>query len=169
MTLPAVIFLGPCYKCDRRTGGLHEPFSPQARSGAFLRRIAAPLADKFEVCFDNIIADAVWDGCGRERVPAPSELIVALQDHRIWSMHPSSTVAGLGGAVGRALKLVAASRRAKGVTEMPGFLFFEHPSFVLRRPACERSAYGQRILGALCGAGGARECGCEGENGAGRD
>lgn len=142
-----ILFLGPCRKFDPATAKPFPAFSPSSRSGKFLRNaIAATAASRNAIMrFDNVIPRALFDKQGRERYPTCGELIEELDRHALWKLDTCDVVIGLSSVVGEALERVQDFRRQAGDRTGPTLVRLEHPSFMMRRPAHERTDYIQRL------------------------
>ncbi len=145
-----VVFLGPCYKQDSKTQTLHEPFSSRSRSGKFLRSISDAIGSgrRIRFSFENIIPDAVFDPAGRERNPKGPELLDHITSEDFWKRVRGDIVVGLSADVRRAFELRENRPISTGETVRISdrhFIFFEHPSFVMRQPIVHRQEYAERL------------------------
>lgn len=144
--MTTVVFLGPCYKQDRKTQTLHEAFSVKSRSGKFLRSISDKI--EIEVDFANVIPSAVFDGHGKERNPKGIELLDYVSSADFWTRVDGDIIVGLSSDVRKAFELLEKRELPMGEpTLIAGrqFLFLEHPSFVMRQPAERRKQYAERL------------------------
>jgi hypothetical protein len=145
-----IVFLGPCYKQDNKTGTLHEPFSERSRSGKFLRSIwsSSKLGSRVQVLFDNIIPRAVFDTGGRERNPKGTELFEHIRSESFWNRLRGEIVVGFSADVRRAFELRENRALPTGEPVPIGgrhFVFLEHPSFMMRQSADRREEYAVRL------------------------
>lgn len=146
----SVVFLGPCYKQDNKTQTLHEPFSDGSRSGRFLRSIwdSIGFGRGIRVSFANIIPKAVFDTTGRERNPKGSELLEHITSKDFWERVRGDIVVGLSADVRQAFELrehrPISTGEAIRISDRH-FIFFEHPSFVMRQPIDRRQEYAERL------------------------
>lgn len=147
MKRATILFLGPCRKFDPATSKPFPAFSPNSRSGKFLRNAIEASAASGEVTlrFDNVIPRAVFDKEGRERYPSCGELVEELETHALWRLGSSDVVIGLSSIVGEALHRVQSARLEAGHRAGPTLVRLEHPSFMMRRPVHERTDYVRRL------------------------
>lgn len=142
-----MLFVGPCYKINRSTGEVHEPFSLESRSGKFLR--SALSVDEVEMAFDNVIDGPVLDDAGRERNPSARELVGHLRHSPLMQDGEWDVVVGLSGPVRQAFEMSTGLRvRPLEAVRYSSswFLFADHPSYVMRRPASERQRWAVDLL-----------------------
>lgn len=147
MKRATILFLGPCRKLDPATSKPFPAFSPNSRSGKFLRNAIDATAASSDVTirFDNVIPRALFDKEGRERYPSCGELIEELEGHALWKLAASDVVIGLSAIVGEALQKVQSARIEVGNRAGPTLMRLEHPSFMMRRPVLERTDYVRRL------------------------
>lgn len=143
----SIFFVGPCHKIDRRSGELFPPFSPESRSGRFLRGLLPANLTGVNVRFENILSTAFFDAAGRECNPKAEHLVQALLAHGLWC--DADVVVALGSEVHAAFRIVQSDKKAGNRTNEIVVEFFEHPSYILRRPKMERDRYVQRIAGVV--------------------
>ena len=140
-----IIVLGPCCKLNKRTGLIHAPFAAESRSGKFLRMILKlNQIDEGDIEFDNIISTAVFDESGKECNPTVDQLVPALVAHRIWK--EADVIIALSASVRTAFEM---TKRVEPHISKPTIHFLAHPSYVLRRPQIERSAFVRDFTAAL--------------------
>jgi hypothetical protein len=99
-----------------------------------------------EVRFDNILSTAYFDETGQERNPAPDKLVAPLLSHACWSS--ADVVIALSSGVKAAFEL-AERRGLPKHKKAPIIRFLDHPSYIMRRPQAERTAYANRLLMAV--------------------
>lgn len=146
--MTTVTFLGPCYKRDRKTQTLHEPFSVRSRSGKFLRSISDEIKQGVDFGFANVIPDAVFDVQGKERNPKGTELLDYITSEEFWKRVDADVIVGLSSDVRKAFELLEKRLLPMGEpVHIAGrqFIFLEHPSFVMRQPAERRKQYVERL------------------------
>jgi hypothetical protein len=144
MTQNVVVFLGPCRKVNRRSGDLHPPFSEASPSGKFLRNIVnAAVPGSVRVEYDNILETGVFTTDGQECNPMPEQLLAPLLTHRIW--READVVIAFSSGVREAFEAVKHQLGATGIEASPLIHFLHHPSYMMRRPQSERTAYGSAI------------------------
>lgn len=146
--MTTVMFLGPCYKQDRKTQTLHEPFSVHSRSGKFLRSILDEMKRGVDFGFANVIPRAVFDAGGKERNPKGTELLDYVISDEFWKRANADVIIGLSSDVRKAFELL--EKRLLPISQPVNiagrqFLFLEHPSFVMRQPAERRAEYAERL------------------------
>jgi hypothetical protein len=142
-----ILFLGPCRKFDPATSKPFPAFSPNSRSGKFLRSAidATTTSNEIAIRFDNVIPRALFDREGRERYPTCTELVEELEGHALWRLSSSDVVIGLSSVVGDALERAKRARLEAGDQTGPALMRLEHPSFMMRRPIHERTDYVRRL------------------------
>lgn len=147
MKRATILFLGPCRKFDPATSKPFPAFSPNSRSGKFLRNAieATAASDNVILRFDNVVPRALFDKEGRERYPSCGELVEELEVHALWRLGSSDVVIGLSSIVGEALQKVQSARLEAGRRPGPTLVRLEHPSFIMRRPVHERTDYVRRL------------------------
>jgi hypothetical protein len=144
MTPKVVVFLGPCRKVDRKNGKLHPPFSELSRSGKFLRGLVnGAVLQNIRVEYDNILEIGVFTPLGQECNPGPDQLVKPLLEHRIW--READVVIALSSTVRRAFEIVKREMGADAPGKRLDIHFIDHPSYIMRRPQAERSAYTKTI------------------------
>ena len=146
-----IVFLGPCFKLNRRTSENFEAFSPQSRSGKFLRSsVERGLIDSDKIVkieYRNVIERLFYNSSGKEVVPSVSELVGDVKQLRVWDY--ADIVICLGSAVSEAVNRVMQDEKCDQIAKHVSVFHLKHPSFVIRQPVEIRDQYGADIASIL--------------------